>query len=131
MSELIPFRGKDNPAAAWDDDATEVTVEDGAIQPAVRVTQRLPDVPDLAAGLSEVLAAPLTLLPPATQAHVRAAGREVALTFTSLTATLFKGAAIALNVAGEVLRDYTERHSNVIDLQAARQTRQRVEIEVE
>ncbi len=132
MSDLIPFRGKDNPAAAeWDDAATEVTLDDEAIPPTSRVTQRLPEAPDLVAGLSELFAAPLNLLPPETQAHVRAAGREAALTLTSLTATLFKGAAIALNVAGEVLRDYSERHSNVIDLQAARQTRQRVEIEVE
>ena len=94
-------------------------------QPVVVVgwRRRLAGVPARAAGLSEGLGAPWPLSPAGTTARVCAAGREVALTFTSLTATLFKGAAIALNVAGEVLRDYTERHSNVIDLQAARQTR--------
>lgn len=133
MSELIPFRGKEPNEADADlgDDATEVTLDDTAIIPAPRVTHRLPDEPDLVAGLGEVLAAPLALLPPETQAHLRTAGREATLTVTSLTATLLKGAAIVLNIAGEALRDYTERNSNVIDLRAARQARRRVEIEVE
>jgi hypothetical protein len=133
MSELIPFRGKEYSGADADlgDDATEVTLDESAIIPAPRVTHRLPDEPDLVTGLAEVLAAPINLLPPETQAHLRTAGREVALTATSLGATLLKGAAIVLNIAGEALRDYTERNSRVIDLQAARQARQRVEIEVE
>jgi hypothetical protein len=133
MSELIPFRGKDLNGADADlgDDATEVTLDESAIIPVPRVTQRLPETPDVVAGLGEILAAPLNLLPPETQAHLRTAGREVTLTVTSLTATLLKGAAIVLNVAGEALRDYTERNSRLIDLQTARQARQRVEIEVE
>ena len=131
MSEPIPFRGKDNLATELDEDATEVTLEGGPIVPVSRVTQRLPDAPDLMTGLTDVAFAPLALLPAETQAHIRTASREVALTMTSLTATLFKGAAIALNVAGEALRDYTERHADRDDLQAARQARQRVDIEVE
>ena len=133
MSELIPFRGKDLNGADADlgDDATEVTLDESAIIPAPHVTQRLPETDELIDGLSEVLAAPLNLLPPETRAHLRTAGREATLTVTSLTATLLKGAAIVLNVAGEALRDYTERNSRLIDLQAARQARQRVEIEVE
>jgi len=130
MSELIPFRGKDLNDADADlgDEATEVTLDDKAIVPTSRVTLRLPDSPDLGAGLGDMLA---SLLPPDTQAHLRTAGREATLTLTSLTATLLKGAAIVLNVAGEALRDYTDRNSRLIDLQAARQARQRVEIEVE
>src|SRR4051812_33115022 len=113
MSELIPFRGKDLNEADADlgDEATEVTLDDKAIIPAPRVTLRLPDTPDVGAGLGDIPAAPLNLLPPETQAHLRTAGREATLTLTSLTATLLKGAAIVLNVAGEALRDYTERNS--------------------
>lgn len=132
MSELIPFPGKDYSAGDADIDveATEITLDEGATPPA-RVTQRLPAETNVEAGLGDVLLAPLTLLPAETQAHLRTAGREAALTLTSLAATLLKGTAIALNVAGEALKDYTERNSKVIDLHTARQARQRVEIEVE
>src|SRR5262249_20468874 len=113
------------------DDATEVTLDESAIIPAPRATLRLPETPDTVLGFGEFLASPLTLLPPDTQAHLRTAGREAALVATSLAATLLKGTAIVLNIAGEALRDYTDRNSRVIDLQAARQARQRVEIKVE
>ncbi len=131
MSEPIPFRGKDDSAEPdLLDEGTEVTLDEGAAGSRTRETRRLPEAA-LAAGLGDVLLAPLALLPPETQAHVRSAGREAGLTLTSLAATVLKGAAIALNVAGEALRDYTERKSRLVDLPTARQSRQRVEIEVE
>ena len=42
--------------------------------------------------------------------------------------TVLKGAAIALNVAAETLKDYTDRNSTA---SAAQPARRRVEIEVE
>ncbi|HMA34779.1 MAG TPA: hypothetical protein VKY74_09910 [Chloroflexia bacterium] len=131
MSEPIPFPRKSESESDSDtgDDATEVTLE--GLPLAGRETQRLPAEPDLIAGLSEVLLAPFDLLPAETRAHLRTAGREATLTVASLTGTLLKGAAIALNIAAESLKDYSARHSVVNDLDAARHRRQRVEIEVE
>jgi hypothetical protein len=124
MSEPIPFPSGPNAAS----DMTEVTLDDVPAAAPSRATHRLPDEPDLVAGLSEVLLAPLNVFPPETRAHLRTAGREVALTLTSLAGTVLKGAAIALNVAAESLKDYTARNSTA---SASQPARRRVEIEVE
>ncbi|HUS15434.1 MAG TPA: hypothetical protein VM536_10505 [Chloroflexia bacterium] len=128
MNTPIPFPQRPDQTDP-DDEATEVTLDTNAAVP--RVTTRLPAETDLASSLAEILLAPLATLPPETRAHLRTAGREVTLTFASLGGTLLKGAAIALNVAAETLKDYSARHANVTDLDAARTRRQRVEIEVE
>lgn len=130
MSEPIPFPSGPNAASepGMDAEMTEVTLDGASATAPSRGTHRLPDEPDLVAELSEVLLAPLNVLPAETRAHLRTAGREVALTLTSLTSTLLKGAAIALNVAAETLKDYTARNSTA---SAAQPTRRRVEIEVE
>ena len=129
MSEPIPFPSGHNAASdnGIDAEMTEVTLDEASATPS-RATHRLPDEPDLVAELSEVLLAPLNVLPAETRAHLRTAGREVALTLTSLTSTVLKGAAIALNVAAETLKDYTDRNSTASTAQPARR---RVEIEVE
>jgi hypothetical protein len=130
MSEPIPFPSGPNAAseAGMDAEMTEVTLDGAPAAAPSRATHRLPDEPDLVTELSEVLLAPLNVLPAETRAHLRTAGREVALTLTSLTGTVLKGAAIALNVAAETLKDYTTRNSTA---SAAQPTRRRVEIEVE
>ena len=129
MSEPIPFPGKpESDQDPTEDMATEVTLEGGPIIPYNPPMSVRPG-DDLVAGLSEVLMAPLTLLPDETRDHLRAAGREATLTFASLAGTVLKGAAIALNVAAETLKDYSERHSDPnLD---ARQQRRAIEIEVE
>ncbi len=132
MSEPIPFPSGPNAAsdAGMDAEMTEVTLDGAPAAAPSRATHRLPDEPDLVTELSEVLLAPLNVLPAETRAHLRTAGREVALTLTSLTGTVLKGAAIALNVAAETLKDYTARNSSAT-AGTAQTTRRRVEIEVE
>ncbi|MGI8588563.1 MAG: hypothetical protein ACR2M0_12885 [Chloroflexia bacterium] len=129
MSEPIPFPHPSGNFPA--DDATEVTMDrpeaSGASQ---RETRLLPDEAEILAGISGVLTAPLDLLPVETRAHLKNAGREAALTFSSLAGTLLKGASIALNVAAETLKDYSERNA-VPGAGAADRSRRRVDIEVE
>lgn len=108
-------------------EATEVLPEAGA---GANPTRKLPEE-ELIGLVTDVLAAPFLLLPADTRAHLRTAGRETSLILATLGGTLLKGAAIALNVAAESLKDYSARHANITDLDAARRTRQRVEIEIE
>ncbi len=115
------------PPPADDNEATEVLPDAAAPGHA---TGKLPEE-ELIGLVTDVLAAPFYLLPADTRAHLRTAGREATLVLTSLSGTLLKGAAIALNVAAESLKEYSARHANVTDLDAARQKRQRVEIEIE
>jgi hypothetical protein len=79
----------------------------------------------------DVVMIPLEILPPETQRHLRAAGREAGLMATSLAGGLLKSLAVTLNAVAEVLNDYSERHSKITDLDQARRQRQRVDIEVE
>lgn len=134
MSDPIPFPNNPPPSEAApgaDVAATEVTLDEAPPTWAARLTRRLPETADLVTGLTDVLLAPLDLLPPETRAHLRTAGREVSLTVASLAGTLLKGAAIVLNVVAESLKDYSVRNSSPTDAEAAHRTRQRVEIEVE
>jgi hypothetical protein len=134
----IPFRSRMQPAgngadhAEELDDAQEVTL-DTPTPPGGRVTERLPDEPGNRENWSllDVALIPLEVLPPETQRHLRAAGREAGLVATSLAGGLLKGLAVTLNAVAEVLNDYSERHSKITDLDQARQRRQRVDIEVE
>ncbi len=133
----IPFRSRMPPAGNGAehyedlDDAQEVTLDTPT--PGGRVTTRLP----AEAGtrdewsLLDVALIPLEVLPPETQRHLRAAGREATLMATSFAGGLLKGLAVTLNAVAEVLNDYSERHSKITDLDQARQRRQRVDIEVE
>lgn len=132
-NDPIPFRNKletngAGPHEAAPDDATEVTLDTEPAGPG-RVTERLPPFEHPAQ--EGLLDAALDVLPAETQQHLRAAGRETALMATSLAGGLLKGLAVTLNAVAEVLNDYTERHSSVNDLEAARQRRQRVDIEIE
>ncbi len=134
----IPFRSRmqssSNGADDHDelDDAQEVTL-DTPVPPGGRVTARLPEAAETRTEWSmlDVARIPLEVLPPETQQHLRAAGREASLVATSLVGGLLKGLAVTLNAVAEVLNDYSERHSKVSDLDQARQRRQRVDIEVE
>jgi hypothetical protein len=132
MSEPIQFPHKPDPAPEFDlgEDASEVTPA-GPPPTAFRRrdTQRLPADAMPPVSLTDVLLAPFTALPPETRAHLRTAGREATLTLSSLAGTLLKGAAIALNVAAESLKDYSARNSAPVSPEAA--ARRRVEIEVE
>ena len=121
----IPFPRRSQ--AADDTEATEVLPEAGA---GANPTRKLPEE-ELIGLVTDVLAAPFLMLPADTRAHLRTAGREAGLVLATLGGTLLKGAAIALNVAAESLKDYSARHANITDLDAARQKRQRVEIEIE
>lgn len=124
-----PSNGADQPDEL--DDAQEVTLDTPT--PGGRVTARLGDAPDQREewSLLDVALIPLEILPPDTQRHLRAAGREASLMATSLAGGLLKGLAVTLNAVAEVLNDYSERHSKVTDLDQARRHRQRVDIEVE
>jgi hypothetical protein len=129
--EPIPFRNKPySNGASHDeealDDAIEVTLDTPSS--AGCETARLPeaDLPD-----ESLLEVALEFLPVETQRHLRAAGRETALFATSLAGNLLKGVAVTLNAVAEALNTYTERHANVTDLEAARQRRRPVNIEVE
>jgi len=137
MNEPIPFHRRSEPSADYDlgADATEVPAADrggdAADLPAGgRPTTRLPALADAGPLVSDILQAPLGLLPAETQAHLRTAGREAMLTVTSLAGSLLKGAAIVLNIAGETLKDYSMRNS-AAGAAAAGAHRQAVEIEVE
>lgn len=127
MSDPIPFPPLDKAAALPEDeaDATEVTTD---IVPAGPITRRLPDE-DVAGVIGSVLIAPFYLLPSETRAALRTAGREATLVGTSLAGTLLKGAAIALNVAAESLKDYTARHAD--PTLGVRPPRRRIDIEIE
>jgi len=127
MSDPIPFPPLDKAAALPEDevDATEVTTD---ILPVGPITRRLPDE-DVVGVIGSVMFAPFFLLPAETRAHLRTAGREVTLIGTSLAGTLLKGAAIALNVAAESLKDYTARHAD--PTLGVRPLRQRIDIEIE
>ena len=127
----IPFRNKAygngaGPDATHLDDAEEVTLDTPT--GAGRVTHRLPeaDLPD-----DSLVDMALGVFPVETQQHLRAAGRETALFATSLAGTVLKGLAVTLNAVAEALNDYTTRHANVTDLEAARRQRRAVNIEVE
>jgi hypothetical protein len=113
------------------DDAEEVTLD--TPPPGGRVTARLGDDPGNRDEWSmlDVAMIPLEILPPETQRHLRAAGREAGLMATSLAGGLLKSLAVTLNAVAEVLNDYSERHSKITDLDQARRQRQRVDIEVE
>ena len=129
----IPFRNKaaGNGAgpdeAAHPDEAQEVTLDTPAGS-AGRVTTRLLEAGTPDDNLVDVA---LSAFPAETQRHLRAAGRESALFATSLAGVVLKGLAVTLNAVAEALNDYTERHSNVTDLEAARRQRRAVNIEVE
>jgi hypothetical protein len=113
------------------DDAQEVTLD--TPPPGGRVTARLGDDPGTRDewSLLDVAMIPLEILPPDTQRHLRAAGREAGLLATSLAGGLLKNLAVTLNAVAEVLNEYSERHSKITDLDQARRQRQRVDIEVE
>lgn len=126
----IPFRNRaygPDESAPVDDDAQEVTLDTPAGGPG-RVTHRLPEanLPD-----DSLMDMALGVFPVATQRHLRAAGRESALFASSLAGTVLKGLAVTLNAVAEALNDYTTRHANVTDLEAARRQRRAVNIEVE
>src|SRR4051794_1023305 len=99
----IPFRsrmqpysnGADHPEEL--DDAQEVTLDTPT--PGGRVTARLHDEPGDREdwSLLDVAMIPLEILPPETQRHLRAAGREASLMATSLAGGLLKGLAVTLN----------------------------------
>src|SRR5215212_10635434 len=132
--EPIPFRNKahgngagPDEAALDDADALEVTLDTPAPGPG-RVTNRLPEADLPEESLADWA---LSALPAETQRHLRVAGRETALFATSLTGNMLKGLAVTLNAVAEALNDYTSRHANVTDLEAARQRRRPVNIEVE
>ena len=130
----IPFRSKaPNGASASDDfvdDAVEVTTADATDPLTGQPTTKLLPAPEVDP-VAQLLALPLQLLPEESVQHLRNARREATLALADLGSGIFRGLAIALNVASEGLKSYSEREGKITDLDSARTRRRKVDIEVE